>query len=505
MTASQHRRISPPPLKRLKRAAGSDGSHTATAAATANRRHAYGKPGQKGSIKIVTWNINGITPFVQEYMQKTLHSFFQPAPRASSSTPSRKRQHSPGGKDHGDEHVDDDLSKEGKPSLRNVLHRQSWPEILFLQEVKIKPGDDKVMGAVRLAVNGGDGPATSPAFAADATADSRLSSRDVGSRALLADGGPRYEAHFVLPSDPYNAKGFGGKVYGVAAVIRKDFMRECVKCVREPGWDREGRVQIIETSIPVRAAGEALTDHIRPSEQTSSSDSDKGTAQTKNNPDSLRLAIINIYAVNGTFNPYHSTHTGAVIGTRHDRKLALHTELLREAQRLESRGFHVIIAGDLNIARARIDGYPNLRTTPHQHVLNREDFNRKFFTKGGLQADPPRVTAASYHFGEPVEEDGAEGLAESLGGGSAGLQGLDGIDTFRHIHGDARRYTWHSRTKEFATCCDRVDLILASRSLEQNIVDAGIWDSPRDRGPSDHCPLWVDIGRSLPLDKSGSL
>ncbi|KAH7040847.1 Endonuclease/exonuclease/phosphatase [Microdochium trichocladiopsis] len=478
MTAAQYGRISPPPLKRRKRE--SPNRTTPSDSTNPSSTSILQKPNRGTGIRIVAWNINGIQPFVQGYLQKTLHSFFQ----SSITARSRKRQHSPG-----DSQIDGkfpgDPSKESRPSLRDALRRQHWPEVLLLQEIKIKPGDEKTMSAVRVAAN--DGSSLEGGPASMQKLPNHVSSGRPPLGTLLADGGPRYEVHFVLPSDPHNARGFGGKVYGVCAILRQDFMQDVVSCIREPPLDREGRVQIIEThaldvSVPTNIGSSSSSSEHKPS--TVGKDDSRGP---------LKLAIINIYAVNGTFNPYHSTHTGAVIGTRHDRKLAMHTELLQEAHRLESRGFSVVIAGDLNIARERIDGYPNLRTSPHQHVLNRADFNQKFFASKVLPPDSSSVVAARYRMNElPGKKDG--NLAEAQGF-TADVKGLKAIDTFRYIHGNLRKYSWHSRTKEWGTCCDRVDLIVASRSLGHSIIGADICDHPRDRGPSDHCPIWVDIGR----------
>lgn len=232
---------------------------------------------------------------------------------------------------------------------------------------------------------------------------------------------PDYETHFCLPTDPHNARGFGRKVYGVCTIIRKDFITECQPTVRSVDWDLEGRIQIVETQEP-------------------------------------KLSIWNIYAVNGTDNAYKDSKTGAVVGTRHDRKLAVHKHMLDEAKSLESQGFGVILAGDMNIARSHLDGHPNLRTSPEQHVINRADFNQKFF---------------------------------------AADEGLKAIDTYRHIHGDERGYTYYPRGRKFGSSCDRVDLIICSGSLEKKIVDAGVCATEKERGPSDHVPLFAtfDIGQ----------
>jgi exonuclease III len=68
--------------------------------------------------------------------------------------------------------------------------------------------------------------------------------------------------------------------------------------------------------------------------------------------------------VNGTESPYKDPISGEAAGTRHDRKLQVHEFLAAECCALEAQGYSVILAGDMNVARARIDGHPNLRTFP---------------------------------------------------------------------------------------------------------------------------------------------
>lgn len=250
-----------------------------------------------------------------------------------------------------------------------------------------------------------------------------------------------YTVDTVLPRDKYNAKGFQGKLYGVGTILRTDFARRYVTRVRSVDWDLEGRVSVVETCNP---HGE------RP------------------------LALVNVYAVNGTSAPYKSPQTGKVVGTRHDHKLAFHSRLRDECLLLESRGFDVVIAGDLNIARGPLDGHPNLRTWPAQHCRNRADFNAKFF--GGED----NVRAKAYLEAELEKEKGAR---------------FDGVDVFRALHGEERRYTYHPRTKQWGASCDRVDLIIASKRLWDagRVRGAGICDSPLERGTSDHVPLWVEV------------
>lgn len=230
-----------------------------------------------------------------------------------------------------------------------------------------------------------------------------------------ADDGPSYSTFFSLPRDKYNAKGFGGKVCGVATLVRDD----CATISsREVSWDREGRVLTTELEA--------------------------------------KIVVINGYWVNGTDFPYKDSETGQVAGTRHDRKRGFHQLMLDETLGLQSRGYHVILAGDMNISRGPLDGHPNIRMGSC-HVENREDFNTKFFlSKGGMR----------------------------------------GIDTFRHVHGEKRKYTYYSHARIWGNRCNRIDLIIASQSLVEEdgvLVEADILDSPQERGHSDHVPLYVTI------------
>lgn len=334
-------------------------------------------------LTVYSWNVNGISPFIQ---QQPITSFFRRDTR------------------DGD---DADTAQDGKEpaSLRGFLRRHAWPTVLFLQEVKINLEDTATKAAVEKAVR-------------------RQPNEDSGS--------PRYSVHFCLPSDKHNARGFGGKVYGVCSIIRDDFFRHSVAAVRPASWDKEGRFLIMETKA---------TDYMP------------------------QLAIINVYAVNGTDNPYKDPQTGRPSGTRHDRKLEVHSLLQAECRRLQDEGFSCIVAGDLNIARTGMDGFPNLRTFPKQHCINRADFEARFISIGKEHSDD----------------------------GSEAIPGLGMIDTFRHLHPDKRGYTFYPRTRGFGESCDRVDLILISKELEPFLKGAGMHETPAERGPSDHVPLFAQL------------
>lgn len=296
-------------------------------------------------------------------------------------------------------------------SLRAVLKRNGFPALFFLQEIKISPSDSASQNAVSRAV--------------------KLDSSE-------PETNPDYVVHFCLPADKYNATGFGRKVYGVCSVVRKDFADQYVECMRTVDWDAEGRFSVI---------------------------------QMKANLDVPKLAIFNVYMVNGTDNPYKDPTTGAIAGTRHTRKLAVHRLLQAETRKLERDGYQVIIAGDINIAVAKIDGYPNLRVFPHQHVMNRQDFISRFLSD---QEDSDSAPIGARDTDLQVVDDG-----------------LDMMDTFRALHSDDKGYSYYPRRGTFGESCDRVDMILCSRSLEGNCVEAGMLATPADRGTSDHVPIYA--------------
>ncbi|KXT09058.1 hypothetical protein AC579_4713 [Pseudocercospora musae] len=204
-------------------------------------------------VVIYSWNVNGITPF----LQPAITTFFD-ATRNTASPSSG-----------------DGLSTSA--SLRDVLRKYEWPTMLLLQEVKINPDDVATQRGVQRAV---------------------MPAPDEG------NGAVSYKTYFSLPSDKYNARGFGRKVYGVCSLIREDFVERCVEKVRQVDWDAEGRFLVCETKA-------------------------RGAVP--------RLAIFNCYLVNGTDAPYNS-ETGAVVGNRHDRKLRVHEMLQHEVRTLEGNG-----------------------------------------------------------------------------------------------------------------------------------------------------------------------
>ncbi|KAL8654993.1 MAG: hypothetical protein Q9226_003215 [Calogaya cf. arnoldii] len=282
-------------------------------------------------------------------------------------------------------------SPPSKPSLRACLKRWAFPQIVCLQEVKIAPSDTSSQASVRRVAN-----STSPSDDRPTEA-SRL-----------------YNAHFNLPRDKHNATGFRGKVYGVCTLVRRDVAESST--TNPVDWDLEGRVLVTE-----------LPDH--------------------------GIVVFNLYAVNGTTNPYRDPESGKTIGDRHMRKRIFHTQLRNECSRYESRGWDVVIAGDMNISQTPWDSYPQLRMGK-EHVINRQHFADTFM-KG--------------------KDEGGLGMR----------------DSFREVHGLERKYSYRPPGKVWGDSMDRVDLILVSEGTK--IKRADILDSELERGRSDHVPLWVEV------------
>jgi exonuclease III len=281
--------------------------------------------------------------------------------------------------------------------------------MLFLQEVKIANKDTRTQNTVRAAVN------------------AHVPEEEDAK-------GPLYKAHFVLPEDPNNARSLrgSGKVYGVCSILRRDLKDRYNINVRTVDWDKQGRISVVEL---------------------------------RSKSDSSKLVVFNIYAVNGTDIPYRDAESGAVKGTRHDRKREVHRLLMQECKQLEKEGWDILFGGDMNVAPDARDGHPTLRTFPQQHVVNRADFLSKLLGSNDEEISDTETN------------------------------GLNGVDVWRRMHGDQRRYTYFSRGREWGASCDRVDyFIVGRRAWEKGCIKAcGIMDSEADRGTSDHVPIWVDF------------
>ena len=357
--------ISPPPSKR-RRTSHSPDENLAVSSSPPPRlpldaSQLIPNINDTSSIRIFSWNVNGIEPFLPP-STPDITSFLN----FSSS-----KKLSP-----------------VRPSLRANLQRWNWPQILFLQEVKIAPKDTKTPALLRRIVN----------------TPLENEGHDVPKDRL-------FDTHLSLPRDKYNATGFGGKVYGVATFVRQDLSPTVV--VKDGEWDLEGRVQIVEIS-------------------------------------SIKLVVINVYAVNGTTNDYRDPDTGKIVGDRHNRKRAVHSLLPAQVKEYEERGWNTVLAGDINISRSNIDSFPQLRMG-EDHVKNRADFEAKF------------------------------------------IWGLGMLDTFRLVHGDEKKYSYRPRNKPWGAGGDRVDLILLTKGLRGCVNEMDMLDNEKERGPSDHVPLFIEL------------
>jgi exodeoxyribonuclease III len=241
-----------------------------------------------------------------------------------------------------------------------------YPDVLCLQEIRIRPSDGDDIAAMR---------------------------------GLL----PGYECHFALANDPRNIKFRGGRAHGVATYVKG------AAVAATPAWDREGRVVV--TAID-------------------------------------RLAIVNLYAVNGTSKPYIDPDTGAQLGDRHEHKRRFQTQLLDLAAELRAAG-DVVLAGDWNVSRSAVDVTPRLRTE-QPHAIARAQLNERFAADGW-------------------------------------------VDIFRELHPDARQYTWFGRTRTGALDAARVDYIVVGAELVPRVRAAEIVDDRRMRPHSDHAPLRLDL------------
>jgi exodeoxyribonuclease III len=249
--------------------------------------------------------------------------------------------------------------------LASQLDALGSPDVLCLQEVRVRASDEVAIGALAAIV-------------------------------------PGYTCHVSLNRDLVNARFRGGRTYGVATFVREP------ATAYVPSWDREGRVAVVELAH-------------------------------------RKLAIANVYAVNGTSKPY--TDPDGIVRDRHQWKRRVQELIAGELAALLARGLDVIAIGDWNVSQARIDVTPRLRTE-EPHALARAQFRELFAERLGM------------------------------------------IDVFRARHPDVRAYTWRLRKRRTLDAA-RVDFALVSRALEPRVIDTRILEDAH--GPSDHAPILVTL------------
>ena len=226
----------------------------------------------------------------------------------------------------------------------------------------------------------------------------RIRERDADLIATLERAVPGYRCFHSLSRDARNVTFRGGRMYGLATFVRGRWKSEV------PEWDREGRVVVVKK---------------------------RG------------LAIVNLYAVNGTSKPYYDEN-GRIAGDRHRFKRRFQAKLMDLGRDLRADG-GVIMAGDWNVTRTKQDTYPRLRTE-EPHATVRAELNAR------------------------IEKEGF-------------------LDIWRERHPIDRAYTWYNKRARGLDAA-RVDYILVSDDLVPRVKDAQILG----RLPySDHAPMTVEL------------
>lgn len=262
-----------------------------------------------------------------------------------------------------------DAEAAGLPAMHARL---GSPDVLCLQEVRIRPHDEAQVARMHAAL-------------------------------------PGFTCHASLNHDPHNGAFRGGRAYGVATWLRDGFG---AAPLRFP-WDTEGRV--IVSGLP-----------------------------------SLGLAIVNVYAVNGTGRPHWDAGRGGPHGDRHQFKQCFIEQLGEDMQALQAGGLARVLIGDWNVSRSGLDTTSRLRTE-EPHATARRRFNEEF------------------------------------------VEGLELVDAFRERYPDARAYTWFNRRSRHRLDAARVDFALLDRALLPRLSATGIDADPAARPGSDHAPLWIEL------------
>jgi exodeoxyribonuclease-3 len=236
----------------------------------------------------------------------------------------------------------------------------------------------------------------------------RVRPQDADAVAAMRAAVPGYDCHFSLASDPHNVTYRGGRAYGVATWVRARLGAR----IEPVAWDREGRLAVSVF-------------------------------------DELRLVVVNIYGVNGTSKPYFDPQGGHQVGTRYDWKQRFNRQLAEACAAFCARGFGLVVIGDFNISRERIDAVPRLRTWG-PHAVARAQLNDEIIPALGL------------------------------------------VDVFRARHPTTRAYTWFNRWSKTLDAA-RVDYALVSRALAERVTAAEIGVPPQRNAISDHAPLWLRL------------
>ena len=313
-------------------------------------------------LRIVSWNIESPNVYLQNVKtslsSQDISSYF-----TESLVKREARQSSVKGKGRADQ------ASPQSPSLREVFRDHGFPDIVALQEVRALAHDKAAIRALRNAANQpiGDNDRNKRRRRSISSSSSDASSNDVteteSPSSLLDDGGPSYTAHFSLCQ---SKKGSGR--FGVAVYVSSTLARHAQYTAREVNWDAEGRVVFL--TFP-----------------------------------SLGLAVISVYALNGSSYPWRDPVTNVERGTRNDRKREFNRLLAEECRKLQQLFLkernicmQLVMVGDWNVSREIRDCFPRLRTE-EPHAISRRMFNDEF------------------------------------------MPSIDVVDAFRELHGDKRSFS----------------------------------------------------------------
>lgn len=183
--------------------------------------------------------------------------------------------------------------------------------------------------------------------------------------------------------------------------------------------------------------------------------------------DAQRRMIHGQYSIQGQtvhiINGYFPQGESRAHPTKFPAKEKFYTDLLDYLQTNFSAEDSVLVMGDMNVAPADID-------------VGIKPENAKRWIKTGKCAFLPE------------ERQWLQNLKDW------GLQ-----DSFRHLNGEDNSYSWYDyRSRGFEQEPKRglrIDLILASPAAMEQLSASGIDVAARGfEKPSDHCPIWIDLG-----------
>ncbi|KAL9112887.1 MAG: hypothetical protein Q9227_002964 [Pyrenula ochraceoflavens] len=363
-----------------------------------------GTPTRLGSLRddhqhfvILSWNVSTIRPYLDVIESKDCRPltnpssdirqyFGRPSIRPVSPPPLRRQEANP----------------KGWSPFYALVGTHSFPHVICLQELSIHISDLESINSLHHAL----------------IPDKSV--RDM----LSAETGiyhPAYTVHATLCRSRV-----GRGRFGVATLVREDVV---LKESRDVDWDAEGRVRIVMFALPPSVPASRGSVHGR-----NASDRMKGSS----------VALLNVYALNGTSYPYRNPVTNTLHGTRNERKREFNRLLAKECQALRDQGYKVLLIGDFNIALSAKDTYPRLRTE-EPHARARQEFQDLFLKNMGMR------------------------------------------DVFRDKEPETRVGSWFASAQDWS----RVDYALMDSALAERVKAVRYLVEKKEK--SDHCPMEIEM------------